>query len=235
LGVAAYHYGPGQQRLTVDDAAALLRAADGAAKDGHWAEAVEKYDAALALLPTERIDVIQSTRIERAKAQMMSGLLPEAHGDLTALVDEIKADPNAGPALLADARSTLANAQYYMTWLMRLEGSAREDWEPHIEAARQNYRLLAEGDSPSTSQGLSPSAADNTAAQHHREDLESAIRLARMDLSDLQALPLPKQCSGCCSGKGVCRGKGKGATKDKKEGPDARGASSGPPPDGRGS
>ena len=31
-----------------------------------------------------------------------------------------------------------------ITWLMRLEGHSREEWEPEIEAARQTYRLLAE-------------------------------------------------------------------------------------------
>ena len=46
--------------------------------------------------------------------------------------------------LLADARGALANAQYYTTWLMRLEGLPREEWQPEIEASRQNYKLLAE-------------------------------------------------------------------------------------------
>jgi hypothetical protein len=30
-------------------------------------------------------------------------------------------------------------------------------------------------------------------ATKHEEDLESAVRLARMDLKDLQGLPLPSQ------------------------------------------
>ena len=35
-------------------------------------------------------------------------------------------------------------SQYYMTWLMRLEGLSADEWEPEIESARQTYRLLAE-------------------------------------------------------------------------------------------
>src|SRR6266566_684070 len=84
----------------------------------------------------------------------------------------------------AEARSTLANSQYYMTWLMRLEGMSPNDWEPEIEAARQSYKLLAED---------AQRRGDATAEKKRREDLESAIRLARMELGELQGLPLPSQ------------------------------------------
>ena len=85
---------------------------------------------------------------------------------------------------MADARGALANAQYYTTWLMRLEGLSREEWEPEIEASRQNYKLLAEH---------AEEAGDEAAAEQARSDLESSIRLARMDLDELQGLPLPSQ------------------------------------------
>jgi hypothetical protein len=97
-------------------------------------------------------------------------------------MDELQEDPGADPAVLAEARSTLANAQYYMTWLMRLEGEPRDVWEPEIEAARQNYRLLAE---QADRQG------NSQRARKCQEDLEAAVRLARMDLGELQGLPLP--------------------------------------------
>ena len=115
---------------------------------------------------------------------MLAKQLPVAHQDLAGLVDELKDDARADPKLLAEARSALANAQYYMTWLMRLEGLPREAWEPEIEAARQTYRLLAE---------QAASAGDEKAASRNRDDLESAIRLARLDLGELQGLPLPSQ------------------------------------------
>ena len=97
---------------------------------------------------------------------------------------ELSGDTAADPKLLDEARGALANAQYYTTWLMRLEGRSREEWEPEIEASRQNYKLLAEKSAGSTGvQAASPA----------RENLESAIRLARMDLTELQGLPLPSQ------------------------------------------
>jgi hypothetical protein len=71
-----------------------------------------------------------------------------------------------------------------MTWLMRLEGKSRQDWEPVIEAARQSYRLLAE---------QSGAGDDGEAHARDLQDLESAVLLARMDLTELQGLPLPSQ------------------------------------------
>jgi hypothetical protein len=78
----------------------------------------------------------------------------------------------------------MANSQYYITWLMRLEGHTQEVWEPEIETARQTYKLLAE---------QAQAKGDTTAVKKHTEDLEAAIRLARMDLGELQGLPLPSQ------------------------------------------
>ena len=70
-----------------------------------------------------------------------------------------------------------------MTWLMRLEGQAEEVWRPEIAAAEETYRLLAE----------TTSADDAEARKRALEDLEASVKLARMDLGELQGLPLPSQ------------------------------------------
>jgi len=181
---AAWHYGPGQERMQLDRVASILAKADEAAAAEQWEQADELYDEALRSLPTDLIADARRIRLERAKAQMMAHKLPVAHQELKGLVQELVSDPSADPTLLAEARSALANAQYYLTWLMRLEGFQREDWEPEIEAARQNFSLLAE---------QAEAKGDAEAAKKHEEDLESAIRLARMDLGELQGLPLPSQ------------------------------------------
>ncbi len=54
----------------------------------------------------------------------------------------------------------------------------------HIETARQTLRLLAESPSSDESEEV---------ARKDKEDLEASVRLARMELSDLQGLPLPSQ------------------------------------------
>src|SRR5262245_38266655 len=121
LGAWAYHMGPGQEQIALDAAADHLRAADAAAAKGDDYTAIEEYDAALAALPPGHTAETRAIRLRKAKAQIRAHQLPQAHADLKALVDELSADPDADPALLADARATLANSQYYMTWLMRLE------------------------------------------------------------------------------------------------------------------
>ena len=180
----AYHYGPGQERLLLDDVAGVLAEADALAAAELWHDAEQKYEEALKLLPANKVHEQRRIRLERAKAQMFVSKLPVAHKDLQGLVDEMKEDKEADAKLLAEARAALANSQYYMTWLMRLEGQPRERWEPEIEASRQTFRLLAE---------QSEKTGDRKASKKNREDLESSIRLARMALTDLQGLLLPSQ------------------------------------------
>ncbi|MBS0266394.1 MAG: hypothetical protein JSS02_30970 [Planctomycetes bacterium] len=225
---SAYHYGPGQRQLQLDDVQQQLSKARAAVAQGDHAEAVEAFTEALGKLPADQVEQTQRVRLERAKALLHSQQLPKAFDELTALVPELQKDDKTNPELLAEARQALANAQYYVTWLERLEGDSRTEWEPDIEAARQTFRLLAE---------QAEARGDKAEAKARQEDLEAAIRLARMDLTDLQALPLPSQCKGCCSGQCQCKGgkgkkKGNGKTPEKKQGDEqARGASAGPPPD----
>ena len=211
-GATAYHFGPGQEQ------AKLAAAADhaGAAASADPAVAVDELSAALAALPNGRAAEARTLRLAKAKAMMESSKLPEARAELETLVEELAADPKADAKLLADSRDALANNQYYNTWLMRLEGQGPEAWEPEIEAARQTYKLLAE---------QSDAAGDAAGATRHREDLEAAIRLARMDLSELQSKNLPKQCKGCCS----CKNPGKKIGKKKRE--DVRSGGGAPPLD----
>jgi hypothetical protein len=198
VAALGYHLGPGQERLAADKAAAALARADAAAAkarataaaegDGaaraSWAEAEAAWTEALNLLPSNETTAARSIRLERAKAQMFLSELPEARRELESLVGEIAGDAASDPALLADARGTLASAQYYTTWLMRLEGLSRDEWQPEIDSARQTYRLLAE---------QAEKSGDTTATKKSREDLEAAIRLERMEIGDLQGLPLPSQ------------------------------------------
>ncbi len=175
----AYHYGPGQDRLVLDDVARIVATAESAVADEDWQAAVASYGEALAKLPEGHADAARILRLERAKAQMNAQELPSAAKDLESLVEELDRDPKAPAQLKQEGRRALANSQFYMTWLLRLEGKTRAEWEPQIEAARQNYRLLAES-------GDGEGAAE-------REDLEAAIRLERLELEDLQGLPLPSQ------------------------------------------
>ena len=194
----AYHMGPGQEHMRLDEVAALIESADFhvaeaeriAAIDGdeaaveEWTSAEADYAEALDLMPAERVPEIRRLKLERAKAQMFISKLPIANGTLAGMVTELQDDPAADPELLADVQRTFATSQYYMTWLQRLEGAPREEWEPRIDSARQTFKLLA---------SRAEAGTDQRKTKEAREDLESAIRLARMDLSELQGLPLPSQ------------------------------------------
>ena len=184
LAAAAYHYGPGQDRILADEAAGHIATAKAHLDAEQFAQAVAAFDQAISKMPTDQENAIPRLRLEKAKAQMQSSELPQAHKNLVSLLDDLGKDPSTSPALLAETKSTLANAQYYMTWLLRLEGHAKEIWKPVIESSRQNYLAAAEF----ALQAGTPSTENKA-----RENLEAAIKLARIDLAELQGLPLPNQ------------------------------------------
>ena len=181
----AYHEGPGQDRVALEATDAVLVAAHDAATAGRWKDAVRKYEEALTKQPKNADampkSAVQRLQIELNKARMQASQLPEAREELEVLVEQMSADRETDPALLREARQALARSQFFTTWLMRLEGLDRAEWEPEIEAARQNWRLLAE------------QAGEGKEADQHRTDLEAAVKLARLEIEDLQGLPLPSE------------------------------------------
>ena len=100
---------------------------------------------------------------------------------------------------------------YYAAWLMRLEGACADEWTLETEQARQHFRLLAED-----------AQAHGEPAAKHQENLEATIRLARMDLSELKGLPLPKECQNCSNCSGKCRSQRESRSKVPKKSDDAR-------------
>lgn len=181
VAFAAYHFGPGQEQLQLDDSERFLSEARAAAGNEQWSEAVEAYQQALAALPADQINLARRIRLETAKARMHAKELPVAREELATLVRELDDDREADPALRDEARAALANSRYYMTYLMKLEGLPDSAWEPEIEAARQEFKLLAQ------------TCPDENFAAQCADDLEASIRLARMAPSELYGLPIPSQ------------------------------------------
>ncbi len=186
FGAWAYHEGPGQEHLRRDEVADLVSRGHEAAAKEQWITAVRRFEDALKELPKDDVSEARWLRLELDKAKMMASKLPEARGDLEELLGELtdaeaEVAGSVDPKLLAGTREALANANYYFTWLMRLEGRPREDWEPIVESARQGYRLLAEA------------SIDTAERERLEKDLESTVRLARMEIGELQGLPLPSQ------------------------------------------
>lgn len=181
LAFAAWHFGPGQEHLELDDAQSLINKAEKASTEEDYSAAIKNWQKALTKLPKEEVTLARRLELEIAKAKMLSKKLPEAREELAALMLVLDDDANADQQLRDETRSALANARYYMTYLMKLEGLPDTEWEPEIEAARQEYKLLAE------------TAKDSELAKSSADDLEAAIRLARVDPAELSGLPLPNQ------------------------------------------
>lgn len=223
LPVIAYHLGPGQSHDRLESVDQLMDQADDFVSAEDWSSAIGCYDEALELLPEDAVADARRVRLEKSKAQMLNSQLPEAHAELSELAAEVNDDASCSAELRKETLATYANSQFYITWLMRLEGMTRDEWEPEIESSRQILTSLAEE---------AVACGDDETATRHREDLEASIKLARMDLSELEGEKIPKQCSGCCSCQ--CQSK-KPSQKKGKKSKDSRGASSGPPADGAGS
>ncbi len=223
LGLLAYHYGPGREMMTLDATASVIDQAKSKVAAADWPAAIAAYEESLAKLPKDRISEARRIRLELAKARMESAELPKAREELAALADDLAQDPTADAGLRDETLATLASARFYMTYLMKLEGLPDSEWEPEIEAARQEQKLLVQ---------RATDAGDTVAASKHADNLESTIRLARMEPEELYGQAIPKQCSGCCSGK--CAGN-KPSSKPGQKPKDSRGAGAGAPMDGEGS
>jgi hypothetical protein len=209
--------------LVLDETAAILETAESHATTGKAQEAIAAYELALSKVPKEKVAEARTIRLALAKARMESAALPQARAELAALAAELEADPKADPEIRNAALSALANSRFFMTYLMKLEGLPETEWEPEIEAARQEQKLLVQ---------RATAAGDTKAAALHADDLEAAIRLARMEPAELYGKPIPKQCSGCKSGK--CNSP-KPSPKPGQKPKDSRGAGAGQPVDGEGS
>ena len=224
VALLAYHYGPGQAGLAREEAKASIRAALDFEAKKQWQQAIDAYNNALATLPDTETAKRQQLQLARANARIYVGELPEAMLSMEHLLDETAKGSDS--KLENKVRSSLASAQYYTGWLMRLELAEKKEWKEPLEKARQNFRLLAE----------QTDKTDATASEDHQKNLEAVVRLARMDLSEVQALPLPKKCEGNKNVCSKCRGQKKSnKPKDMKKKEDARGASVGKRPEGTGS
>ena len=96
--VGAYHYGPGQEKLKLDDVSRMLAEADPLAGRRSGRKPRRGTSRPWRSLPAGRVDEARRIRLQRAKVQMLDHQLPEASAALTELVDQLEADKAADPA-----------------------------------------------------------------------------------------------------------------------------------------
>ena len=193
----AVHFGPGRAWLERDDAVALVREAKRLGEAGQWEEAAAKYTAALSALGEGPAEDQQRLEVALGTALVNSGSIIEGQERLEKTLVELNAAGSDSSPIAQSARYELATSSYYAAWIMRLEGATAEEWKAEAEVARQNFRLLAETATNSGSSDASP----------FERSLEATIRLEQMDLTELLAKPLPKNCPNCKQG--LCQKKRK--------------------------
>jgi len=237
VALLAFHYGPGRMLAARDDIARHVTAAEAAAASNDWTRAVAEYNEAVGSVPKTEQALRARLVLAHADARIRSGELPEAISEMEDLLENLPED-KATEEVARQARSTLAEAQYYAGWLMRLECASTEEWTRETEGARQQFRLLAE-------QGLAGQTNPAGPTSLYQTNLEAVVRLAQMDISELQALPLPGKVCNCQNVSQKIRkqrasrmpgkGKGKGGEQEKEKDKDSRGAGTGQRPDETGS
>ena len=211
LGLLGLHFGPGQRAVSAQRIDAQSNAALAAEQMEDWGLAVEKWTEALSQTEANAHDERARLALRLQMARVMKGELPEALEATAALHDEVL-EQDVTPETEEKVRAQLAAMHYWAAWLMRLEGATAEEWEPVADMARMHFRKLAESDSGD--------------ADEHKKNLESVIRLQRMDLSELRGMPLPKECkntkncTGKCKSQREARCKGEGDKDGQGEGED---------------
>src|SRR5712671_5201109 len=186
VAVLAFHMAPGQVLMARDIAGDHLSRARNAEKAEDWAAAADEYALAKTALPADARVEKAKLSISEARARIQAGDLLEGAQSLERIIEEERNAASPDAAVLEQARQELGTARYFSAWLMRLEGAAPDEWKPESEAARQQFRLLAE-EAGKGSEGAAR-------AEDYMKNLEEVIRLEQMDLSELQGLPLPKNC-----------------------------------------
>ena len=223
LPLVVLHFGRGQKWLALDKAHAFVRQAEAAEKNDDWQQADQNYRDAAKLVATE--DPALRLRLDLAQVRTRFRM-----GDAVAAIDSAERllnDPamNSMPVdFQRESRELSGRIHYYAGWVMRLEGASRELWMEEAELARQNFRLLAE---------QSAAAGDESYSSSQQENLESAVQLQRLSITELMARPLPEEGQ-CMAGQGLSeqmakrrgqRGKGKQPGTGENEGEDpAKGA-----------
>ena len=183
LPVVVLHFGRGQQWLALDKAHAHVKQAEAAELNDDWQQADQHYRDAAKLVSTS--DPALRLRLDLAQVRTSFRM-----GEAVKAIDSAErllSDPairNMPVGFQRESRELAGRIHYYAGWVMRLEGASRELWMEEAELARQNFRLLTE-------QSASQGANDYSAKQ--QENLESAVQLQRLSLTELMARPLPEE------------------------------------------
>lgn len=223
LPVVVLHFGRGQEWLANDKAYDFLKQAESAEKTEDWQQASQLYRDASKSLGSKNQEMKLRIELAQVRTNFRMGDAMAAIDGADKLLDE-KAMAGMPPEFQHEARELAGRIHYYAGWVMRLEGASRELWMEEAELARQNFRLLAE-------KGASKGASKVSTQQ--KENLESAVQLQRLSMTELMARPLPKEGQGM-GNQGLSEQMGKRRGERGKQPGKSPGDGDGPPSKGGG-
>lgn len=183
LPVLVWHFGPGQTWLSRDRAHSLIQQAQQAEANQQWTEAERLYQAAGSLVGNQDPKVRIQMDMALVRARYRQGGAVEAIDGVDRILADAKFQDLPAP-LRQEARELAGRLHYYAAWVMRLEGAKRELWLEEAELARQNFRMLTE---------TSIAKGSGEHAKLQQSNLENAIGLQRMSMTELMARPLPEE------------------------------------------
>jgi hypothetical protein len=186
LPVVVLHFGRGQEWLANDKAYVFVKQAEAAETHHDWQQADQYYrDAAQCLNPKSH-DLKLRVELAQVRTHFRLGDAMAAIDGADTLLDN-KAMASMPANFQRESRELAGRIHYYAGWVMRLEGASRELWMEEAELARQNFRLVAEQ--------VASEGADTNSIKP-KENLESAVQLQRLSMTELMARPLPKEGQG---------------------------------------
>jgi hypothetical protein len=183
LPAVVWHFGPGQKWLAHDHAHALIRQAQQAELQKNWTQAESLFRAAAGRVGNTDPTVRMQLEVALVRARYQQGAAVDAIDGADRILSDARFATLPDP-LQREARELAGRIHYYAAWVMRLEGARRELWGEEAELARQNYRLLTESSFDAGKMGY---------GQTQQTNLESAVRLQRMSLTELMGRPLPEE------------------------------------------
>ena len=232
LPIVVWHYGPGQRWLARDRSQDILREAQQAEEKHDYAAAENLFRAAASALGSHDPSVRMKIELSAVRNRYYQGGALEAIDAADNLLSDTRFK-SASPEIQREVRELAGRMHYYAAWVMRLEGAKRELWLEEAELARQNFRMLAESGMASDDPGFTRTQQNN---------LEAAVKLQRMSMTELMARPLPdegrKQTGQGLSEQKDKQRKGRGdkpGIGESQEGPPSKGAGTTRFPGGAGS
>lgn len=183
LPVLVWHFGAGQEWMARDRAHTYLNEARAAEEKKAWGEAETLYKAAADQLKAGEPALKTQLDVALARTRYRQGGAVDSI-DLIDRVVSSKEFPGLPEGVQREARELAGRIHYYAAWVMRLEGAQRDLWMEEAELSRQNFRLLAEE---------THSVGQTNYSMLQQTNLETAIRLQRMSLTELMGRPLPEE------------------------------------------